>query len=97
MLFQSSASLNPLSSFPQRRRLGKEERNAAYDDAAAMPARLLIEATRYAGMFQRSTLGHLDHHSWFDRVQNDGQRLIDVLTRMGFRPNRDLIDKERVK
>lgn len=51
----------------------------------AIPVSLLLEATRTAGMFQRSALGHLDHHAWLDRVQSDGQRLIDVLTQMGFR------------
>lgn len=54
--------------------------------AEAIPAPLLLEATRVAGMFQRSVLGHLDHHEWLDRVGKDGQRLIDVLAQMGFVP-----------
>jgi hypothetical protein len=47
---------------------------------------VLLEATRAAGAFQRSALGHLDHHEWSDRVRSDGQRLINVLTEIGFQP-----------
>jgi hypothetical protein len=55
----------------------------------AIPVGLLLDATRTAGMFQRSALGHLDHHAWLDRVQSDGQKLMDVLSQMGFRPRTD--------
>ena len=55
---------------------------------AQMPRSLLLEATRVAGAFQRSALGHLDHHEWADRVETDGQRLINVLVKMGFKPAR---------
>lgn len=65
----------------QQRRREQGER-----DQPAIPVSLLLEATRTAGMFQRSALGHLDHHAWLDRVQSDGQKLIDVLAQMGFHP-----------
>jgi hypothetical protein len=56
----------------QQRRREQGER-----DQPAIPVSLLLEATRTAGMFQRS---------WLDRVQSDGQKLIDVLAQMGFHP-----------
>ncbi|MYL98244.1 hypothetical protein GR702_10750 [Novosphingobium sp. FGD1] len=68
------------------------ERDRAKRERAAIPVSLLLEATRTAGMFQRSALGHLDHHAWLDRVQSDGQRLIDVLSQMGFRPKVEKLD-----
>lgn len=51
-----------------------------------IPRSVLLEATRAAGAFQRSALGYLDHHEWSDRVRSDGQRLINVLTEIGFQP-----------
>ncbi|PNU05618.1 hypothetical protein [Novosphingobium guangzhouense] len=53
----------------------------------ALSARLLRDAVREAGLFQRSVLGHLDHKEWRDRVFADGQRLIDLLATIGFRPS----------
>ncbi|WP_404482099.1 hypothetical protein [Novosphingobium sp. BL-52-GroH] len=50
-------------------------------------ALLLRDAVREAGLFQRSVLGHLDHNGWVDRVQADGQRLIDLLAEIGFVPS----------
>jgi hypothetical protein len=32
-------------------------------------------------------LGHLDHKEWRDRVRADGQRLMDLLAEIGFRPS----------
>ncbi|MEZ0133250.1 MULTISPECIES: hypothetical protein [Novosphingobium] len=56
-------------------------------DADAVPAALLRDAVREAGLFQRSVLGHLDHKEWRDRVRADGQRLMDLLAEIGFRPS----------
>jgi len=53
---------------------------------AALPTPVLRDAARTAGMFQRSVLGHLDHKEWLGRVRADGQKLIDLLTEMGFTP-----------
>lgn len=53
----------------------------------ALSARLLRDAVREAGLFQRSVLGHLDHKEWRDRVCADGQRLIDLLSKIGFQPS----------
>lgn len=44
------------------------------------------EASRAAGQFQRSALGHLNHQGWSDRMRCDGQRLMDLLIEMGFTP-----------
>lgn len=48
---------------------------------------LLRDTARAAGMFQRSVLGHLDHKEWLGRVRADGQRLMDLLSEMGFTPS----------
>lgn len=56
-------------------------------DADVASARLLRDAVREAGLFQRSVLGHLDHKEWRDRVRMDGQRLVDLLAEIGFRPS----------
>ncbi len=56
-------------------------------EADALNARLLRDAVREAGLFQRSVLGHLDHKEWRDRVRMDGQRLIDLLAEIGFSPS----------
>lgn len=53
----------------------------------AFTARLLRDAVREAGLFQRSVLGHLDHKEWRDRVRADGQRLVDLLAQIGFQPS----------
>lgn len=52
-------------------------------------SKLLRDAVREAGLFQRSVLGHLDHKGWLDRVQADGQRLIDLLAEIGFVPSEE--------
>ncbi|MEE4451634.1 hypothetical protein [Novosphingobium resinovorum] len=57
-------------------------------DTDGFSARMLRDAVREAGLFQRSVLGHLDHQEWRDRVRADGQRLIDLLSEIGFRPTR---------
>jgi hypothetical protein len=56
-------------------------------EAEVLNARLLRDAVREAGLFQRSVLGHLDHKEWRDRVRLDGQRLIDLLSEIGFTPS----------
>jgi hypothetical protein len=59
-------------------------------ETADAPSTLLLRtAAREAGLFQRSVLGHLDHHDWLNRVRNDGQRLTDLLRDMGFIPSDD--------
>lgn len=57
-------------------------------EVAELSPTLLRDAVREAGLFQRSVLGHLDHKEWRDRVRADGQRLIDLLAEIGFRPSR---------
>ncbi|GEM_PF-2705259 len=69
-----------------------EERIAARrekGEGSVLQVRLLAEAVRAAGQFQRSALGHMDHENWLDRVKSDGQRLADLLKQMGFTPNTD--------
>lgn len=55
-------------------------------ETASHSPRLLREAAREAGLFQRSVMGHLDHEGWSSRVLADGQRLADLLSEMGFSP-----------
>jgi hypothetical protein len=57
------------------------------EEAQLLSVRLLREAAGGAGSFQRSVVGHLDHGDWLNRVRADGQRLIDLLSEMGFHPN----------
>ncbi|WP_134095512.1 hypothetical protein [Novosphingobium sp. PhB55] len=63
--------------------LGKQGRS----DAAVLQVHLLGDSVRAAGQFQRSALGHMDHENWIERVRADGQRLMDLLSQMGFSPN----------
>jgi hypothetical protein len=60
--------------------------------ADRLPPRLLRDAAREAGLFQRSVLGHLDHEAWVNRVRADGQRLADLLWEMGFSPSAERFD-----
>ncbi|KMS52949.1 hypothetical protein V474_25310 [Novosphingobium barchaimii LL02] len=60
-------------------------RRQVSDDA--VPPHLLRDTARTAGMFQRSVLGHMDHKEWLGRVRADGQRLMDLLSEMGFNPS----------
>lgn len=66
--------------------LGKGARR----DEPALQVRLLGDSVRAAGQFQRSALGHIDHEHWLERLRADGQRLVDLLTQMGFSPSTDL-------
>lgn len=61
-------------------------RRQSSGDADAAANRLLRDAAREAGLFQRSALGHLDHKDWSNRVRADGQRLVNLLRDMGFSP-----------
>ena len=67
----------------------KTERPAPIQPSVATGSdpRLLRDAVREAGLFQRSVLGHLDHKEWQDRVRADGQRLMDLLAEIGFQPS----------
>jgi len=70
-------------------------RRVAHDGPAPLSTALLRAAAREAGLFQRSVLGHLDHHDWSNRVHADAQRLTDLLQDMGFRPSEGRVNKLR--
>lgn len=69
-------------SFP----IGSLEGRAENQSSTVLSAKMLQNATREAGAFQRSALGHIEHRDWLDRVRADGQRLTDLLREMGFIP-----------
>jgi hypothetical protein len=77
-------------SFPPRRehRVGLAPMT---EEAQLLSIRLLREVAGSAGSFQRSVVGHLDHGDWLNRVRTDGQRLIDLLSEMGFNPSPERI------
>lgn len=62
-----------------------------------LSGKLLKEAAREAGLFQRSVLGLMDHKDWTNRVSADGQRLVDLLHDMGFMPSDDRPNRTKLK
>ncbi|AXB79043.1 hypothetical protein [Novosphingobium sp. P6W] len=53
-------------------------------DPVTMPSDLLEQATRAAGMFQRSALGYLDHSDCRARLEVDAMSIVEIMAAMGF-------------